>query len=69
MTKPVINIADVKFLPRDAAFPLTATGDAPNIYEAEIARVSPRIGAQQLGYNVTSVPPGKCVRCQPTAML
>lgn len=57
MTSPIINIADVELKPRPAAF--TPTGAAADRFEANIGRVSQRLGAQQLGYNVTAVPPGK----------
>jgi len=59
MAKHVINIQDVELLPSSVAFPLTATDGRPEHFGASIGRVSPRIGAQQLGYNITSVPPGK----------
>lgn len=54
MSKPVINIADVELLPRPPA-----TGAAADSYEARIGRVSTQLGAQNLGYNITAVPPGK----------
>jgi uncharacterized cupin superfamily protein len=57
MTKPVVNIADIELESRPAAF--AATGPAADRYDARMARIGPRIGAQQLGYNVTAVPPGK----------
>lgn len=59
MAKHVINIQDVELLPSSVAFPLTSTDERPEQFEAKIGRVSPRIGAQQLGYNITCVPPGK----------
>jgi len=57
MTKPVVNIADIELQSRPAAF--AATGPAADRYDARMGRVGTRIGAQQLGYNVTAVPPGK----------
>lgn len=57
MTKPVVNIADVELQPRPAAS--APTGDPPEHYEARFGRVGAVIGAQQLGYNITAVPPGK----------
>ena len=60
MAKHVININEVELLPCSVAFPLTAADGKPELYAANIGRVSPKIGAQQLGYNITSVPPGKC---------
>jgi uncharacterized cupin superfamily protein len=59
MTKPVVNIADIELQPRIHAFPATATGGPAEHYDASMGRISTRIGAQQLGYNITAVPPGK----------
>ena len=55
MTAPVVNIADVEFQQRQ----LAVQGDAAQRYEARFARIGPRVGAKQLGYNITAVPPGK----------
>lgn len=57
MSKPIVNVADLEFSPRPAAF--AATGKAAEVFDAKTAFVSPRLGAQKLGYNVTVVPPGK----------
>jgi len=57
MSVPIINIAEVEFLPRPAAF--APTGPATERYDARIAQVATRLGAQKLGYNITAVPPGK----------
>ncbi len=57
MTKPVINIDEIELKSRPAAF--APTGDAINRYEVRIGQLGMRIGAKQLGYNVTAVPPGK----------
>lgn len=57
MTKPIINIADIEFEPRPAVF--APTGAAADKFDARMAYISPRIGAQKLGYNITAVPPGK----------
>lgn len=57
MAKPIVNIDDVELLARPAAF--AATGAAADRYEARTARIGARIGAKELGYNVTAVPPGK----------
>ncbi|MBK7355851.1 cupin domain-containing protein [Propionivibrio sp.] len=57
MTKPIINIADVELEPRPGAF--TPTGSAAERFDAKMAYIGPRIGAQKLGYNITAVPPGK----------
>jgi uncharacterized cupin superfamily protein len=52
---PILNLADVTFEPhpRPAPAPLDAR------FQARFARIGERIGARQLGYNVTVVPPGK----------
>jgi len=55
MSKPVVNIADVEFQARRFAVP----SDAAERFEARFARIGPLIGAKQLGYNITAVPPGK----------
>jgi uncharacterized cupin superfamily protein len=57
MTKPIINIDDIELQPRPAAF--AATGSAAERFEARMGFIGPRIGARQLGYNLTAVPPGK----------
>jgi len=57
MTKPVVNIADVELKPRPPAF--AANGAAAERYDASMGGIGRRIGAQQLGYNITAVPPGK----------
>ena len=57
MPKPILNIADVKLQPRPAAF--AATGPAAERFDARMGFIAPLIGARQLGYNLTAVPPGK----------
>jgi uncharacterized cupin superfamily protein len=57
MNKPLINIAEVEMQPRPAAF--SPTGDAAQRFEASIGQIAPLLGARQLGYNITAVPPGK----------
>lgn len=57
MDKPIVNIADVELQPRPAAF--AATGDAAQRFDARMGQIAPLIGARQLGYNMTVVPPGK----------
>ena len=46
---PIINISDLKYMD---------FGDGGK-FEAKFGRVSPLIGAEKLGYNITIVPPGK----------
>lgn len=55
MPHPIVNLADVEFQSR----PMPVTGPAAERYEATFARVGALIGATQLGYNITAVPPGK----------
>ena len=57
MVKPILNIADIELQPRPAAF--APSGEAAQRYDARIAQIAPLLGARQLGYNVTAVPPGK----------
>ncbi|MGO9742235.1 MAG: cupin domain-containing protein [Roseiarcus sp.] len=54
---PVLNLADVELLPRPPAY--APKGAAAERYDARMGFIGPRVGAQKLGYNVTSVPPGK----------
>jgi uncharacterized cupin superfamily protein len=57
MIKPVVNIADVELQPRPTA--MSPTGAAAGKFDARMGFVSPLVGAQKLGYNITAVPPGK----------
>jgi uncharacterized cupin superfamily protein len=54
---PIINVADVELQARPPAF--AASGDAARRFDARMGLVGARIGAKLLGYNITSVPPGK----------
>ena len=54
MTKPVLNLADVELRTRPAA-----SGDAALRYDRRSGEIASRIGARQLGYNLTVVAPGK----------
>jgi uncharacterized cupin superfamily protein len=57
MTKPVINIADVELVPRPEQYrPKGAAGEQ---YGLSMGRIAERVGAKQLGYNITAVPPGR----------
>ncbi|GLQ96099.1 cupin domain-containing protein [Dyella mobilis] len=55
--KRIVNVADIELQP----FPpgMGPTGETAERYEARMGRISVQLGAQQLGYNVTAVPPGK----------
>jgi uncharacterized cupin superfamily protein len=57
MNKPIINISDIELQPRPAAF--AANGEAAERFDARMGQIAPLIGARQLGYNITAVPPGK----------
>jgi len=57
MKKPIINLDEVELVPRPPAF--APQGPAAEKYDASMAMISPLVGAQQLGYNITAVPPGK----------
>ena len=57
MNKPIINIADIELQPRPASF--AATGETAERFDARMGMIAPLLGAQQLGYNLTAVPPGK----------
>jgi uncharacterized cupin superfamily protein len=57
MNKPVINIADVELKPRPPGF--APTGGSPERYESSMGLLGNVLGSRKLGYNITSVPPGK----------
>jgi uncharacterized cupin superfamily protein len=57
MNKPILNVDDVEFQPRPAAF--AAKGAAADRFDARTGQIARRIGARKLGYNITAVPPGK----------
>lgn len=58
MSKPIININDVKLEPRPPQFS-PDNDETAKKYDARMARIAPVIGARKLGYNITAVPPGK----------
>jgi uncharacterized cupin superfamily protein len=57
MNKPVINIEDIELRPRPAV--MEPKGETAARFDARIGQIAPLIGARQLGYNITAVPPGK----------
>jgi len=57
MTKPIVNIDEVPLVPRSEMH--KPKGDSAALYGMSMGRIAPLIGARQLGYNVTAVPPGK----------
>ena len=59
MERPIINIDDLDFQPWGHGIEFPGAGNADEKFQARIAFVGQRIGAQKLGYNITVVPPGK----------
>ncbi len=59
MSGPVINIADLDFIDWGKGNERPGAGNAPDRYVARLGYVGPKIGAQNLGYNITVLPPGK----------
>ena len=57
MNRPIVNINDIELQPRPAAF--SPSAEAAQRFDARIGQIAPLIGARQLGYNITVVPPGK----------
>ena len=57
MRKHIINLTEVELQPRPPQF--APTGRAAERYEARVGMIAPKIGAKQLGYNLTALPPGK----------
>lgn len=57
MTKPIMNIKDVELFPRPEGF--APKGGAAEKFEVRTAHLGRMLGAQKLGYNISSVPPGK----------
>lgn len=56
-TKPVINLDEVQIGDRPPMF--KPHGAAAERFESRMGLVGARIGARLLGYNITTVPPGK----------
>lgn len=57
MRKPLINLDAVKLAPRPLNF--VASGPAAERFDAKLGVIAPLLGASQLGYNLTVVPPHK----------
>lgn len=55
MPKPIVNLDELEF----RSFDQTMPPNRPARFDARIAPIAPRVGAQKLGYNVTVIPPGK----------
>lgn len=57
MKRPIINVDDAECHPRPKEF--APKGDAAKAFEVRTAHLSRLLGAEKLGYNISSVPPGK----------
>lgn len=57
MKKPVVNVNDAEFQPRREGF--APKGVTAEKFEVRTAHLSQLLGAEKLGYNISSVPPGK----------
>jgi len=57
MSKPIINLDEVELSPWPEA--LAPKGATAERFGARMGRISSLLGAVKLGYNLTSVPPGK----------
>ena len=57
MPKPIVNVADISLDPTAPAF--APTGPAAERFESRTGVIGARIGARNLGYNITAVPPGR----------
>lgn len=57
MKKPIVNMDEVNFQSRPEGF--APTGTAAERFEVQTAHLSRQLGAEKLGYNISSVPPGK----------
>jgi uncharacterized cupin superfamily protein len=57
LNKPVLNIHDIQGTPFSPEF--GPSGSAAHHFAVSTARISQALGAQKLGYNVSTVPPGK----------
>ena len=55
---PVVNIEDVASMDWGHGVDIPGLGTAPEGFSAKMARISSVIGAKQLGYNLTVIPPG-----------
>ncbi len=57
LNKPVLNINEVELVPRPAEF--APDGPAADVFGVSTAQIGRPLGAKKLGYNLSSVPPGK----------
>jgi uncharacterized cupin superfamily protein len=60
MTRPIFNIGDLtEFREVGHKGQVIGATRPDQSYEARLGAISPKVGAQKLGYNLTIVPPGK----------
>jgi uncharacterized cupin superfamily protein len=60
MPHPIFNIADLaEFRIVGHSGPAIGTARPNESYDARIGAISPKVGAEKLGYNLTILPPGK----------
>ncbi|MDX1439451.1 MAG: cupin domain-containing protein [Rubricoccaceae bacterium] len=57
MKNPILNVNDVEFRARPERY--APQGQAAEKFEVSTADISRQLGAEKLGYNISSVPPGK----------
>lgn len=57
MSRPILNLEEIELHPRPAAY--APKGEAAERYEAKVGFIGAQLGAKKLGYNVTSIAPGK----------
>lgn len=55
---PIVQIADVELIPRPAEY-APESGPAADFFACSRAALGERLGAKQIGCNITAVPPGK----------
>jgi uncharacterized cupin superfamily protein len=56
---PIVNIDALEFTDFGRGHEPPGMGVAPPDYQAKVGFIGPRLGAKQLGYNLTVLPPGK----------
>jgi uncharacterized cupin superfamily protein len=59
MTGPLLNLADVDFMKWGHGVAIPGAEEASKLYQARMGLIGPKVGARQLGYNLTVVPLGK----------
>ncbi|MBD8898773.1 cupin domain-containing protein [Rhodanobacter sp. DHG33] len=59
MSKPVLNIDELEAIPLEVLNKQHGGNPMPAKFGGAMAPIGQRLGAQKLGYNLTTVPPGK----------